>query len=106
MKIKPKPALSPKQEPEPFIISCLPRTMAFAQEQKPLIEPHLKNTPSLWPYVDRVLVWLLPTNFEEDVHKFHEQNGKSMPEILRPHQLEHLDDTLLKKLRLKLGLVP
>lgn len=89
------------QDPS-FLLSELPLTMEKANSEKSLILPKIQSLPNSWSYEDRVLVWLDPV-FKADVEEFHSETGKPLSQLFQPHQIEHLDQTFLKRLSTRLG---
>jgi hypothetical protein len=77
-----------------FSESCLPLTMELAKVFKTLVRTELPTTPPLWPFEDRVLLWLLPS-LRKDIMQFHGGTGSSMTAIFQEHVLQSIDSSLL-----------
>ena len=84
-----------------FSATCFPVTMTYANSIRKKIQPMLRFTPRAWPFPDRLLVWVWPF-FSKDVRAFHHSNGKGISEIFQDHQIDHLDENLMRTLEVKL----
>ena len=89
------------QDPS-FSLSGLPLTTEKANLEKSVLLPEIKAFPRAWSYEDRILVWLAPV-FRADVEEYHSESGKPLSQLLQSHQIEHLDQTFLKRLSARLG---
>ena len=89
---------------EAFSMSCLPLTSALAAALTLQILPELRRMPTIWPFDDRVLVWLLPS-LKADVARFHADAGPCMDEIFAPPALSSIDAALVRLVveRLRVG---
>jgi hypothetical protein len=86
-----------RQEPASFGATCLPLTMELARLARPVLLLEVVTTPDEWAYEDRVLVLLLPS-LHREVERFRDLGGPEMKAIFEPHQLEHIDQTLVRSL--------
>ena len=84
-----------------FATSARPMTMGLAASIRIQLWKYLENTPTSWPFSDRVLVWLLPS-MDADVVKFHANQGRSMVHVFNAHQIESIDAALLRILMAKI----
>lgn len=100
MTTKPVFGLAVKRD-DSFLESCLSRTLALASKHKRRILPELAGTDSTWPFADRVLVWLAD-HWRNDVERYHRKGTPSLAELLKEHQLEHLDEHYRNELRARL----
>lgn len=94
--------LTVRPERPAFGGSCLPVTMKLASLIRQQLARRLTNSPSSWPYVDRVVVWLLPS-LKTDACAFHENDGPAMTDLFRSDQLESIDRSLVTSLIRRIG---
>lgn len=73
--------------------TVLPAFSRACSEAAPTLDFYTRHLTALWPLPDRVLVMLEP-NLSPDVANFHAIGGPSLGELLRSHQLAHLDESL------------
>lgn len=78
--------------------------MELASVLQGVLIPHLRKLPQKWPFYDRVLAWLVP-NFEVDIRRFHEANGKPLGDLKSAKALHLLDADFLNSLAQKVETV-
>ncbi|MCI0486951.1 MAG: hypothetical protein L0229_10160 [Blastocatellia bacterium] len=81
----------------PYAESCLPQTMKMAEQSKRLLSRLLRQFPKKWPFADKVLALLAPS-FLEDIRDYYSNNGQGMMRMFEGHQLEYLDNLLVRDL--------
>jgi hypothetical protein len=87
-----------------FCDYCLPKTMALALNNEPLIQPALENSHRDCQFPDRVLLWLAP-GFRVGMVTYCRSEGTKMFEQFQPHQLEHLDMTYRDELQQRIAVL-
>ena len=75
--------------------------LVYAETRSDRVEEYLSETPSTWPFMDRVLAWLAPT-FRPDIERYYASGGPSMAEQMKEHQLEAIDRLLLQHIERRL----
>lgn len=80
-----------------FIGCALPMTAEVAEALRPFLHLPRRNLHRNWPYMDRVVVWLVPS-LGCKVEVFHAGHGSALVEIVRPATLSRLDRILAWKL--------
>jgi hypothetical protein len=73
--------------------SCLPGLSTACAARTAAIESALPPGTHHWPFIDRVLAWLVP-DLVADIEAFHAGTGATLPALLKLHQIEHLDGEL------------
>lgn len=84
-----------------FTETCLPRTKEIAFGSSDVLLPLVRSYPSLWSFIDKVVVMLAP-KFREEVEAYYANEGASMEEMFKLSQIQYLDELLARDLSEKI----
>ena len=87
-----------------FTESCLPSTMGLANRRKSQITCVLDESTAMFPFEDRVLIWLAPY-WRKETEAFHQSDGPGMSEF-EAHKLSRFDEQYWQTLKEKLKTLP
>ena len=84
-----------------FTETCLPKTKEVAFNSSELLLPLVRSYPSLWSFIDKIVVMLAP-KFQEEVEAYYANEGECMEKMFRLSQIEYLDQLLARDLSEKI----
>jgi hypothetical protein len=75
--------------------------MGLANRAKTLISQELDKSTGMFPFEDRVLIWMAP-HWQKEIETFHCSTGVAMNDDFDGHQLSKFDQHYLQTLKDKL----
>ena len=80
-----------------FSETCLPKTKAIAFNSSELLLPLVREYPTSWAFVDKIVVLLAP-GLRVEVEKYYALEGECMEVLYKRSQIEYLDELLARDL--------